>query len=232
MYRLHKWEHLSSEVTNPKVQQPVSTSIVQNGFVTPKTNPCAVHCFLSNPLTPTGLVAVSILAFQCVFSHMVICIYILPWIHDLTVQPFSLSSVPFSSCTTACLEGLDCFWVWEFEAVSVVVFPLCFNSSGYQGAQLWDHVVSTNLCYKGSQPCRAHTVPSQEEEFCLPFCGFGRICHEGFLLKYTGHLFLYLPSLYLVWKCWHSGLELMTCLLYHHTELATWISLLLVFVHL
>lgn len=99
-------------------------------------------------------------AFQYVFPHVVICIYVPPWIHDLTVQPFSLSSVPFSSCTTACLEGhLDCFWVWEFEAMSVAGFPVCFNSSGYQRAQPWDHVVSTNLCCKVNQPCRARTVP-------------------------------------------------------------------------
>lgn len=99
-------------------------------------------------------------AFQYVFPHVVICIYVPPWTHGLTVQPFSLSSVPFSSCTTACLEGhLDCFWVWEFEAMSVAVFPVCFNSSGYQRAQPWDHVVSTKLCCKVNQPCRACTVP-------------------------------------------------------------------------
>lgn len=50
-------------------------------------------------------------------------------------------------------------------------------------------------------------------------------------MKYAGHLFLYLPSLYFVWKCWNSGLELMTSLLYHHAQLVTCISSLLVFVH-
>lgn len=91
--------------------------------------------------------------------------------------------------------------------------------------------------------CSAHTylVPRRKSS---PFCVLGSICHEGFLFCWYlvlicnpwwstlgTYLFLYLPSLYFVWKCWNSGLELMTSLLYHHAQLATCISSLLVFVH-